>query len=42
MKEQIKKWAILIIECFVLGFAVSAGMCLCTLLFTLFDVLLGG
>lgn len=42
MTEKIKKWATLIVECFVLGFAVSAGICLCTLLFTLFDVLLGG
>lgn len=33
MKEQIKKWAFFIAEAFALGFAMSAGMCLCALLF---------
>lgn len=33
MKEQIKKWVRLIAECMVLGFAITFGMGLCTLLF---------
>ena len=33
MSEKIKKWATLIVECFVLGFALTAGMAVCTLLF---------
>ena len=33
MSEKIKKWTFLIVECFVLGFALTAGMAVCTLLF---------
>lgn len=33
MAEKIKKWATLAVECFVLGFAVAAGMGVFTLLF---------
>lgn len=33
MKEQIKKLAGLIAECMLLGFAITFGMSLCTLLF---------
>lgn len=33
MKECIKKNVILAAECFILGFAVAAGMAVCSLLF---------